>query len=147
MSKSKDISRKISILLSVFFTSSLFLAGCGNSSSDTETKNMACAFVEGYLDNKAFALKALAEGGSAKESVDYFLRPLLKEFDADLDSKVLFGDFFEVMISWGSSVDFAYGQNNSAAITSAAIVLESEIDQIEIRCENFGWKFEKDSRL
>ncbi|ASY16778.1 hypothetical protein A1sIA79_00640 [Candidatus Planktophila versatilis] len=142
-----SMTKEISTLFSVFFTSILFLAGCSNSSSNIGSKNMACAFVEGYLDNKAFALKDLAEGGSAKESVDYFLSPLLKEFDADLDSKVLFGDFFEAMISWGSSVDFAHAQNNSAAITNATVVLESEMDQFAIRCENFGWKFEKDYRL
>ena len=108
---------------------------------------MACASVEGYLDNKAFALKDLAEGGSAKESVDYFLSPLLKEFDADLDSKVLYRDFFEAMMAWGSSVDLAFSQADSASVTKAAVDLEREMDEISITCESFGWKFENGWRL
>jgi hypothetical protein len=142
------VIKKSATLFNVFLLPILFLTGCGNSSNaEMESKNIACAFVEGYLDNKAFALKDLAEGGSAQESVNYYLTPLLTELDLDLDSKELFSDFFEAMISWGSSVDLAYAQNDSAAITSAAIVLESEMDQVAIRCENFGWKFEKGWRL
>ena len=141
------MTKKFSILLSTLFTSILFLASCGNSSSDTGSKNMVCAFVEGYLDNKAFALKDLAEGGSAKESVDYFLSPLLKEFDADLDSKVLYRDFFEAMMTWGSSVDLAFSQADSASVTKAAVDLEREMDEISITCESFGWKFENGWRL
>ena len=142
------VIKKSAVLFVTLFISSLCLSGCGNSSnSEAGSKNLACVFVEGYLDNKAFAVKNLAEGGSAKESVNYYLTPLLTEFDSDLDSKELFSDFFEAMISWGSSVDLAYAQNNSAAITNAAIVLESEMDKIEIRCENFGWKFKNGWRL
>ena len=141
------MTKRFSILLSVAFTSILFLAGCGNSSSETGSKNMVCAFVEGYLDNQAFALKDLAEGGSAKESVDYFLSPLLKEFDADLDSKVLFEDFYEAMKTWGSSVDLAFSQGNSEAITKAAIDREIKMDEISRTCESFGWKFENGWRL
>ena len=141
------MTKKFSILLSTLFTSILFLASCGNSSSDTGSKNMVCAFVEGYLDNKAFALKDLAEGGSAEESIDFFLSPLSKEFDSDLDSKVLFGDFFEAMKTWGSSVDLAFSQEDSAAVTKAAIDLELKMDQISRTCETFGWKFKNDWRL
>lgn len=142
-----SMNKKISVFLSVFLTSILVLAGCGNSSSDTGSKNMVCAFVEGYLDNKAFALIALAEGGSAKESVDDYLGGLSSEFSTDLDSKALFDDFFEAMLYWGSSVDLANTQSNSAAITNAAIELEIEMDRIEIRCEEFGWNFKEDWRL
>ena len=141
------MNKKTSILLSVFFTPILFLAGCGDSSSDVGSKNMACAFAEGYLDNKVFALIALAEGGSAEESVNDYLGGLSSEFSNDLDSKSLFDDFFEAMLYWGSSVDLANTQSNSAAITNAAIELEIEMDRIEIRCEEFGWKFKKDWRL
>jgi hypothetical protein len=144
----ETVIKKSAALFNVFLLPILFLTGCGNSSNvEMEPKNIACAFVERYLDNKAFALKDLAEGGSAQESVSYYLTPLLTELDSDLDSKELFSDFFEAMISWGSSVDLAYAQNDSAAITNAAIVLESEMDQVAIRCEKFGWKFEKGWRL
>jgi hypothetical protein len=102
---------------------------------------MVCAFVEAYLDTKAFALKDLAEGGSAEESIDFYLSPLSKEFDSDLDSKVLFNDFFGAMKTWGSSIDFAFAQRDTAAITQSAIDLETEIDEISKTCESFGWKF------
>jgi basic membrane lipoprotein Med (substrate-binding protein (PBP1-ABC) superfamily) len=142
------VIKKSAVLFVTLFISSLFLSGCGNSSnSEAGSKNLACVFVEGYLDNKSFALKDLAEGGSAKESVNYYLTPLSNEFDSDLDSKQLFSDFFEAMISWGSTVDLAYAQSNTEAITNAAIVLEAEMDEIAIRCETFGWKFEKGWRL
>ena len=142
-----SMNKKMSILLGVFFTSILFLAGCGNSSSDAGSKNMVCAFVEGYLDNKVFALIALAEGGSAEETVDDYLGGLSGEFSTDLDSKELFDDFFNAMLFWGSSVDLASKENNTAAITNAAIELEIEMDRIEIRCKEFGWKFKEDWRL
>jgi hypothetical protein len=133
------MKRKTLIVLTISFASILFLAGCGNSSSDAGSKNMVCAFVEGYLDNKAFALIALAEGGSAEESVDAYLGGLSGEFSTDLDSKELFDDFFEAMLYWGSSVDLADAQNKS--LTNAAIELELEMDSIETRCKEFGWKF------
>lgn len=142
------VIKKSAALFSLLFLSSLFLTGCVNSSnSEAKSKNIVCAFVEGYLDNKAFAVKDLAEGGSARESVDFYLTPLLNDFASDLDSKELFSSFLEAMITWGSSVDLAYARSDSAAITNAAIVLESEMDQIAIRCENFGWKFEEGWRL
>ncbi len=141
------MTKKISILLCVSFSSILVLAGCGNSSTDAGSKNMACAFVEGYLENKVFALKDLAEGGSAKESIDYYLSPLLKEFDSDLDSKALFSDFYDAMNAWGSSVDLAVSQGDQASITKAAMDLEVKIDEVAKTCESFGWKFENGWRL
>ena len=142
-----SMTRKISILLCVSFTSILFLTGCGNSASDAGSKNMVCAFVEAYLDTRAFALKGLAEGGSAEENIDLYLSPLSKEFDSDLDSKVLFNDFFDVMKTWGSSTDIAFSQRDTAAITQSAIDLETEMDEISKTCESFGWKFENGWRL
>ena len=142
-----SMTRKNSILLCLSFTSILVLTGCGNSSSDAVSKNMACAFVEGYLDNKAFALKDLAEGGSAEESIDFFLSPLLKEFDSDLDSKALFSDFYDAMNTWGSTVDFAFSQGDAASITKAAMDLEAKMDEVAKTCESFGWKFENGWRL
>jgi hypothetical protein len=142
------VRKKSAILLVLLFLTSLFLTGCVNSSNaEAKSKNLVCAFVEGYLENKAFALIELAEGGSAEESVDYYLSPLSNEFNTDIDSKELFSDFAEAMLSWGSSVDLAQMQNNSAAITNAALELEIEMDKIEIKCEEFGWKFKKDWRL
>jgi hypothetical protein len=108
---------------------------------------MVCAFVEGYLDNKAFALKDLAEGGSAEANIQSLLGALLSEFESDLESKVLFEDFFEAMKTWGMSVDFAFSQGDSDAITKAAIALEIKMDEISKACESFGWKFEKGWRL
>jgi hypothetical protein len=139
------MKKKTPIMLTISFASILFLAGCGNSSSDAGSKNMVCAFVEGYLDNKTFALIALAEGGSAEESVDAYLGGLSGEFSTDLDSKELFDDFFEAMLYWGSSVDLADAQNKS--LTNAAIELERKMDGIEIKCKEFGWKFKEDWRL
>jgi hypothetical protein len=141
------MKKKNPIMLTISFASILFLAGCGNSSSDAGSKNMVCAFVEGYLDNKTFALIALAEGGSARESVDDYLGLLSGEFSTDLDSKELFDDFFEAMLYWGSSVDLADAQSDSAAITNAAIELERKMDGIEIRCQEFGWNFKENWRL
>ncbi len=141
------MKKKTPIMLTISFASILFLAGCGNSSSDAGSKNMVCAFVEGYLDNRTFALIALAEGGSAEENVDDLLGGLSGEFSTDLDSKALFDDFFEAMLSWGSSVDVAEAQNDSAAITNAAIELEAKMDRFEIKCQEFGWKFKEGWRL
>jgi hypothetical protein len=141
------MTKKASILLCVSFTSIVFLAGCGNSSSDTGSKNMVCAFVEGYLDNKAFALQDLAEGGSAKDAIESLLGALSREFESDLESKVLFADFFEAMKTWGASVDLAVPQGDSDEITKAAIALEIKMDEISKACESFGWKFEEGWRL
>lgn len=102
---------------------------------------MACAFVEGYLDYKAFALIDLAKGKSARDSIDYYLSPLLNEFNEDLYSKKLFNDLFEAMNTWGSSIDLAYAQSSKASITDAATELEEQMDSIAIRCENLGWRF------
>ena len=143
-----SVSKKVALLVAIIFPLSFFLAGCGISSKpDSKSINMVCAFVEGYLENKALALKDLAEGGSAQESVNYFFSPLLNEFDADLGSKELFKDYFDAMDTWGLSVDLAYAQSNKEAITNAAMALETEIDPIAIRCENFGWRFKNGWRL
>jgi hypothetical protein len=142
------VIKKSAVLFVTLFISSLFLSGCGNSpSAEIQSKSITCAFVEGYLDNKVFALKSLAEGGSAADNIESLLGSISNEFTSDVESQELFVDFYEAMLSWGLSVDIAHTQNNSSAITNAALDLESEMDKFEIRCKNFGWKFKNGWRL
>lgn len=108
---------------------------------------MACAFVEGYLDTKTFALISLSEGRSAADYIKTSFDPIQIELNSDLESREIFADFFESMLAWGSSVDFAYLQGDSEMITTAASELESKMDPIGISCENFGWKFKNDWRI
>ena len=141
-------NKSTSYLVSLVAAFCLLTSACGNSpSAESQSKSITCAFVEGYLDNKVFALKSLAEGGSAADNIDSLLGSISNEFTSDVESQQLFIDFYEAMLSWGSSIDIAHAQNNSSAITNAALDLESEMDKIEIRCKNFGWKFKNGWRL
>jgi hypothetical protein len=128
--------------LGVIFSCALILSSCGASQS-SGSSNLVCAFVEGYLDNKALALVFLAEGGSAAESIEGTIGVLSAEVTPESEARKVFDDFYSAMSGWAMFVDAAVALDDRNGITFAAGELEKKIDQIAPQCQELGWNFKK----
>jgi hypothetical protein len=122
-------------------------ASCSSfENSEQASNNIACAFVEGYLDNKAFALKAVAEGKSARDDVDFYLSDLSNQLVSGSDASAVFAKFLGAMQKWASEVDYYQSTGDLDGFSIAAANLEVDIDSIEKSCIDLGWKFKSDWR-
>lgn len=128
--------------LGLILSLSLALSSCGASQS-TGSSNLVCAFVEGYLQDKALALSSVAQGGSAAEAIEATIGGLSGQIPKDSEARPAFDTFLNAMSMWGAQVDIAYQSGDSAGITSAAATLEEKIDSAASQCEAMGWKFEQ----
>ncbi len=122
----------------------LLLSSCTFENSTEPSENLICSFIEAYLDDKALALKSAAEGGTAEEWIQRSIGELGKGFD--LKSERIYVEYFDAMLKWSRSVDQYVSLRNEDILTNAARELEFEINDLQIQCENAGWKFKANWR-
>ena len=130
---------KRSILMVALITLSV-LTGCGGTNKSNAGVSMACASVESYLDTKALVLSNIGAGISDPVTdVQGFVGDFPVNGKTGLEIKK---KYLDAMINWANNVSDALKSSNSeSGITSAAKILESDIDSIEPLCVNNGWKF------
>ncbi len=130
---------------SVFKTSlvlaTLLLSSCSFANNTDSPENLVCSFVEAYMDDKALGLTSAAEGGSAEDWIQRTIGELGKGFD--LSSEVIYVEYLNAMLTWARAADQYVLMRNADTLTNAARELEFKINDLQIQCENAGWKFKE----
>jgi hypothetical protein len=137
-----NIVKKVNLLLSIL-VAALLSAGCSAQQSSKAESNLICAFVEGYLDDKGFALSSAAEGGSAEDWVIFSTGNLSSAIQENTQAEVIYNKYLQALTIWSRKIDKSIKLKNESQISIAAKELEIRIDEIAPMCENLGWKFKQ----